>query len=702
MPSTKKSMISEEQLPHGGNNRIYVFAAILAIAVVLAYSNHFYNDFHFDDSHAVVTNLYIRSLRNIPLFFRDATTFSSLPANQMYRPVVLTSLALDYFLGKGLHPFYFHLSMFALFIVQGFFMYMLYIKIFYISEKHKWSSIVALLAVAWYLLHPANAETVNYISARSDTLSTLFGLVSMVLFMYSDFCRKRLIYLVPLTIAVLAKPIAVFFVLLIMVYVYLFEDVSGAPAAGKGKTKKKKTTPSYSSSVLKKTWPALLYALFLMIFTKAMTPPTFSPGGAPLVNYLITQPYVVLHYFTTFFLPVSLSADTDWGPLASAADPRFFAGLVFIGILLYAAFASAKNRNTRPVAFGIFWFFIALLPTSLFPLAEVMNDHRIFFPYVGLTMSVVWSLWLIYGKMKKSFSSEQAFNSIVIVMVCLLLAGYAYGAHERNKVWKTEESLWHDVTIKSPKNGRGLMNYGLVLMGRNDYAGAEKYFTEAMRYVPNYSYLHVNMGILKAAIGRPEEAEQYFKKAMSLDSKRPAIYFYYARFLKKQGRFDEAIEKLLKALDLSQAHLDSRYMLMEIYLQLHEYESLRELVTQTLRIAPDDQKAAFYLDALKNWKSGPAIPVKIAEKNRTPKDFLDLSLHYYRLRQFDKSIDAANKALKLKPDYDLAYNNICAAYNELKQWDKAIEAGEKAVKLNPDNQLARNNIAWAKTQKKMQ
>src|ERR1041385_1481389 len=87
---------------------------LLLIALLLAYANHFHNSFHFDDAHTIETNAAIRELRNIPLFFRDATTFSSLPSNQSYRPLVSTLLAIDYRLG-GLQPFWFHLSIFALF-----------------------------------------------------------------------------------------------------------------------------------------------------------------------------------------------------------------------------------------------------------------------------------------------------------------------------------------------------------------------------------------------------------------------------------------------------------------------------------------------------------------------------------------------------------------------------------------------------------
>ena len=90
--------------------------ALLVAAIFAAYANHFHNSFHFDDAHTIVNNAAIRELRNIPLFFRDATTFSSLPSNQSYRPLVSTLLAIDYSLGHGLRPLWFHVSVFTLFV----------------------------------------------------------------------------------------------------------------------------------------------------------------------------------------------------------------------------------------------------------------------------------------------------------------------------------------------------------------------------------------------------------------------------------------------------------------------------------------------------------------------------------------------------------------------------------------------------------
>src|SRR6478672_8680856 len=90
---------------------------LLVASLIAAYSNHFHNSFHFDDAHTIVTNAAIRELRNVALFFRDATTFSALPSNQSYRPLVSTLLALAYYSGGGLEPFWFHILIFGFFIV---------------------------------------------------------------------------------------------------------------------------------------------------------------------------------------------------------------------------------------------------------------------------------------------------------------------------------------------------------------------------------------------------------------------------------------------------------------------------------------------------------------------------------------------------------------------------------------------------------
>lgn len=91
--------------------------------------------------------------------------------------------------------------------------------------------------------------------------------------------------------------------------------------------------------------------------------------------------------------------------------------------------------------------------------------------------------------------------------------------------------------------------------------------------------------------------------------------------------------------------------------------------------------------------------IEAVASRKTPENYLNLSLRYYEVKQFDKCIEAAQESIKLKSDYALAYNNICAAYNAQKMWDKGIEACEKGLSITPDNQLMKNNLEWAMRRK---
>ena len=168
-------------------------SALLLVALLAAYANHFHNSFHFDDAHTVENNASIREVRNIPMFFRDATTFSSLPSNQSYRPLVSTLLAIDYRLG-GLQPFSFHLSIFVLFVALTLLVAFVIHRLLERSATSSANGWIALAAAAWYGLHPANADTVNYIIASSEVISTLGVIASFAVYFAFPRLRKSFLY----------------------------------------------------------------------------------------------------------------------------------------------------------------------------------------------------------------------------------------------------------------------------------------------------------------------------------------------------------------------------------------------------------------------------------------------------------------------------------------------------------------------------
>lgn len=668
-----------------------VLSGVLALAALAAYANHFQNGFHFDDFHSITENLFIRDLHNVPRFFTSTQYSSALPDHRVYRPVVSTTLAVDYWLGRGLKPFWFHLSTFLWYVLQLVLMFLLFRRIMDLALPQPSNLWTAFFATLCYGLHPANAETVNYVVQRADLYSTL-GIVAGLLWFAARPAQRRYgWYLVPVVFAYLSKPPALVFPAILLLYVFLLEQ-QGTLLAAEGAAPAPQLQRLKWKAAFRAIVPALLVTAAFALLQSAMTPANFAPGAQSGFLYRITQPYIAVYYFKSFFLPTELSADSDWSYVRGPFSTDAVVGYLFVAALLWVAVWASRRRDTRPIAFGLLWFFLALLPTSLMPLAEVTNDHRMFFPFVGLALAVVWGVRLL-------LIVHPGWVRAAVAGMVLVLAAEAVGTHQRNNVWRTEESLWRDVTEKSPQNGRGLMNYGLVLMARGDYAGALSYLERAQVYTPNYSTLEINLGVANAGLRRGGEAQRHFERALALAPDTPDSYFFYARWLHAVGQAPRAASLLETALTKDRLAFDARHLLLQIYAEQNNPAAMQALARETLQLAPNDDVAQRYLSGRVALSAAAFTAPASHPAGPTPEQFLDESLAFYQSRQYTECILAARAALKLRPNYPEAYNNIAAANNAMGRWDEGIQAANEALRLNPSYTLARNNLQWALREK---
>jgi protein O-mannosyl-transferase len=646
--------------------RLLAWFAGLFLTLLAAYSNHFANGFHFDDSHTVQFNPAIRSLTNLPRFFTDSSTFSIKPAG--YRPLVTTSLALDYALGRGLEPFWFHLSTFCWFLVQLVLVYALCLVVFERTSPNPSNAWLAWLAAAIYGLHPVSAETVNYIVQRGDLYATLGIVAGVVLYARKSY---RWYFLPPLA-GMLAKPTALVFAPILLAYIILIE----------------RDTKSY----VRRSLPAFALSGLLAYIQKLMLPTGFVGTTLSSFDYWITQPYVTLRYFRSFFLPLYLSADTDLRAFDSFRSWQVLVGCLFCGMLLAAAIYTARRPEWRPVSFGLWWYFIGLIPTAVFPLAEVENDHRMFLPFVGLSLAVVWTIALLLRRPAVSPRLRLAAAGLSLAVLTAL----AWGTHQRNEVWRTEETLWHDVTEKSPSNARGLLNYGFALLGNGQAGPAYDYYQRAAVIKPNYFRLEENIGIAAGALCRDQEAEAHFRSAIQLSPYDPWSYIDYAGWLLPRGKIELALRAYQIAAKLNAPNLDARYGLMEIYSRQADWDNLRFIVNEALLLAPGDPLTLSYAAFAQNPKS-PIQPGK-----PTSQDLLNLSLIYRQTGRFEDSIRAAHKVLEREPDSAEAYIEMSGADQALERWDEAIAASRQALRLRPSFAFALKDLTWGLSRKACQ
>jgi uncharacterized protein (TIGR02996 family) len=646
----------------------HILLPVVLFAVCVAYANSFQNSFHYDDFHTITDNPAVRSLRNVPRFFTDAATFSVLPANRTYRPMVSTTLALDYALGHGYKPFWFHFGTFLFFLALIALLCAFYQLLFDSIRPSQANAGLALFGAAWFGLHPAIAETINYVIQRGDLYCTLGSVAALYLYARYPMRRSTGIYLLPLVFALFSKPPAAVFPVLLIAYVYFFEHES------------EDAMPRLRTAVIAAV-PSIALTAVLMVLQAAMTPKSFTPTIMSAADYRLTQPYVWLRYFASLFLPLHLNVDTDL-TLIGTLNLQAVAGLLFLTALGVAIWMTARRRLLYPIAFGLIWFIVTQLPTSLYPLSEPENDHRMFFSFAGLILAVVWAGAQLYVLIVPEDRRAQLRPALIVAAV-LILCGYAYGVRQRNTIWHDEESLWHDDVIKSPHNGRGLMIYGLTQMNKGNYPVALDYFERALQYTPNYAALEINLGVVNGAMAdrgdatRTAQAEAHFLRAISLAPTDDTTHAFYARWLMAHDRATEAIAQCQIAIALNPQRPMQRELLIDAYNHAGNSEAARQAAISALAAVSNDPAALLQL-------AHPAA--------QDASYWINQSLAQYLQKQYQTSIDSARRALAIDPKLATAYNNIGADYAGLQQWKDAVRNEQEAVRLDPTLQIAQNNL----------
>ena len=172
--------------------------------------------------------------------------------------------------------------------------------------------------------------------------------------------------------------------------------------------------------------------------------------------------------------------------------------------------------------------------------------------------------------------------------------------------------------------------------------------------------------------------------------------------LYQAGRFADSIAAGTASLKLEPNSAAAYNNRAAAFASLRLWDSAIADAREAIRLKPDFQLAKNNLAWASQQKQQEAAALAAANPSARPRAYLDLSLQFYRTGKFPECIAAATQALRLQPNMAEAYNNIAACEGGLKLWDQAIAAARQAIRLKPDFQLAKNNLQWCSQQKAIQ
>jgi len=138
-------------------------------------------------------------------------------------------------------------------------------------------------------------------------------------------------------------------------------------------------------------------------------------------------------------------------------------------------------------------------------------------------------------------------------------------------------------------------DYGIGLLLQGDLKAAEATFLRVTEIDPSYADGWVNVGRARIQEGNTAGAQQVLKKALELDGELAKSNYFYALTLKTQGKYDEALVHLRKALQRYPRDRVVRNQVGRILFLKRQYaEAIREF-EETLKVDPEDLQAHYNL-----------------------------------------------------------------------------------------------------------
>jgi tetratricopeptide (TPR) repeat protein len=235
-----------------------------------------------------------------------------------------------------------------------------------------------------------------------------------------------------------------------------------------------------------------------------------------------------------------------------------------------------------------------------------------------------------------------------------------------------------------------------------DYAGAEKYYLQAVAADPKAAAAYLDLGDLYMIRHRKlDEALKNYRQVLSFQPDNPAAHYRAGLALSGMKQFDAAVAELRKASDYDKSTPLPYQALGRLYLARGSYDQAAEEFAKAQRARPAYVGA--YLGrgdalSLKGDRAGALAEYQkaVGVAPTYAPSYLKLGVSYHEANKKDDAWKAYLKAIELDPKQADAYNNLaCLAVEQRRDLDKAVEWAQKAVRLRPENPFVRDTLGWA-------
>ena len=622
---------------------------VIILTSILIYSNIFNNTFHFDDM-IWKEHPEIKGFDDIVALFK----FSK------FRIISFLTLMLNYKL-DNLNPTGYYIFNLSIHIITSIFVWLVarcILRTPALKETglSKHFRVLSLIVALIFVAHPLQTSAVTYIYQRLASIAGLFYFTTLFFYLKARLSQENLLlsfFFFLLTIFSLA--LAIFSkentftlpIMFLVLEIFLFS---------------KKLKIRYILFALIFIGIGVLLVNTVLSLDYIFEPlKTYDNQTITSSNYFITQIRVIMTYYRLIFLPINQNLDYYYPIYKSILEPQVLLSL--IGHIIIITSALILIKKNRLVAFGVFFFYIALaVESSVIPILDVIFEHRVYIPIFGIIIATVSMIFILTYEKYKYY----AVLAFLIVFVTLSIS-----AHQRNKVWKNDYTLWTNVIKNSPKNPRAYNIRGLYFFNRGRYDLAIKDFSKAIRSCPAFLEPYSNRGITYYMIQDYEKALLDFNEYIKFNETNPAVFQNRANVYLKLFQNDSVIKDINR---------------MQRYTRGTRYSY------KTRATAYYNKK--FYKQAIKDFLRA----IELEPNHHFDNKYCGLA--YYRRGEYEEALPYLEKAIRIESlDYE-TMEALAESYFHLSEYEKAIPYYEKVMILKPQNTIAANNLKISRNELK--
>jgi tetratricopeptide (TPR) repeat protein len=462
-----------------------VLGAVALFSVLLYLPTKGYQ-FVWDDTSLITQNRLLAHSRPLDLFRREFWAGSPEPPEGAgplyYRPLTVLSFWLDLKFA-GPDPRHFHAVNLVLNALAA---VIITLVLWELLHSGVWAAFGGFMFAA----HSAHAESVAFISGRTDILLTIFvGLAAFALLRSQRKKGARWWLVVPpaFGLALMCKETALLFPVLVAL----------APVL---------TQTRYS----RRYWmlagvTAIVAAGYLWLRAQAVSVPLPAQPALPFLSRLVNIINTFGLYIRMFFWPfdhrVKFPADATFFTLT----PNFIAALLF---LVSIPLVSLRRRFWVSL-WGYAWVILFLLPASnIVPLGPQAAERMLYLPSAGLVM-------LLLTLFSRLLTARQRLRQLAGAGLAMVIVLFGADSMTRSRVWQDESTLFTAMVKEAPRAPSAYANLASAVAGTYPDS-AIRLYNEAIALDQGYVHSHVNIAMLLSREGDHRRAIHHLRIANEL------------------------------------------------------------------------------------------------------------------------------------------------------------------------------------------